>query len=164
VLAGAARIIAVDLRPAALALAREFGATDTLDASDSATVDPGRAIRRLTGGGVDYAFEVIGRPETIAQAWESLAPGGRVVVVGLIPPRIQVSLRGDYFLQEKSILGCILGSSVPRVDVPRLLDLYRQGRLKLDELATRSYALEQINEALADLRSGQPGRGVLRFE
>jgi S-(hydroxymethyl)glutathione dehydrogenase/alcohol dehydrogenase len=162
-LAGAARIIAVDRRPAALELARRFGATDTLDASAPETDDPARAVRKLTGGGVDYAFEVIGLPETIAQAWESLAPGGRAVVVGLTPPRTSVTLRAD-FLSEKALLGCILGSSVPRVDVPRVLDLYRRGRLKLDELATRRYPLAQVNEALAALHGAQGGRGILVFE
>jgi S-(hydroxymethyl)glutathione dehydrogenase/alcohol dehydrogenase len=163
VLAGAARIIAIDRRPSALEIARRLGATDTLDASDPATGDPARAVRKLTGGGVEYAFEVVGLPETIAQAWESLAPGGRAVVVGLTPPRTQVTLRAD-FLSEKALLGCILGSSVPRVDVPRMLALYRRGVLKLDELATRRYPLGQVNEALAALHGPEGGRGVLVFE
>jgi S-(hydroxymethyl)glutathione dehydrogenase/alcohol dehydrogenase len=162
-LAGAARIIAVDRRPAALELARRFGATDTLDASDPATGDPAKALRKLTGGGVDYAFEVVGRPETIAQAWESLAPGGRAVVVGLTQPQDKVSLRAD-FLSEKALLGCIFGSSVPRVDVPRVLELYHRGRLKLDELATRRYTLDQVNEALAALAGPEAGRGVITFD
>jgi S-(hydroxymethyl)glutathione dehydrogenase/alcohol dehydrogenase len=161
-LSGAARIIAVDQRSAALDLARRFGATDTIDVSDPATGDPARAVRKLTGGGVEYAFEVIGLPETIAQAWDSLLPGGRAVVVGLTPPRTPVTVRAD-FLSEKALLGCILGSSVPRVDVPRVLDLYRGGRLKLDELATRRYPLDKVNEALAALRGGESGRGILVF-
>ena len=131
-LVGAARIIAVD-RPAALALAREFGATETLDSSYPAAGDVARAIRKLSGCGADYAFEVVGRPETIATAWESLAPGGTAVVVGLTKQNGQVTLRSD-FLSEKKLLGCIFGSSVPRVDVPRVLELYRLGRLKLEEL------------------------------
>jgi S-(hydroxymethyl)glutathione dehydrogenase / alcohol dehydrogenase len=162
VLAGAARIIVVDLRPAALALAQRFGATDIITAGDPATPDPARAVRKMTGGGVDFAFEVVGLPQTIAQAWDSLAPGGRAVVVGLTKPRDQVTLRAD-FLSEKALLGCILGSSVPRVDVPRALDLYQRGRLKLDELLTRRYTLDQINEAMADLQSGA-GRGIVVFE
>jgi S-(hydroxymethyl)glutathione dehydrogenase/alcohol dehydrogenase len=161
-LAGAARILVVDRRPAALELARRFGATSTLDASDPTLASPSRVVRELTGGGVDYAFEVVGLPETIAQAWEMLAPGGRCVVVGLTPPRTQVTLRAD-FLSEKALLGCILGSAVPRVDVPRVLDLYRRGRLMLDTLVTRRYPLEQVNEALAALAAGEGGRGVLVF-
>lgn len=160
-LVGAARIVAVDRRPAALALAREFGATETLDSSDPATGDVARAIRKLSGG-VDYAFEVVGRPETIATAWESLAPGGTVVVVGLTKQNGQVTLRSD-FLSEKKLLGCIFGSSVPRVDVPRVLELYRMGRLKLDELATRRYRLDEVNTALAALEGGEAGRGVIVF-
>jgi S-(hydroxymethyl)glutathione dehydrogenase/alcohol dehydrogenase len=163
VLAGAARIIAVDLRPAALELARRFGATDTLDASDPALGDPARAVRRMTGGGADYSFEVVGLPETIAQAWESLAPGGRAVVVGLTPQSSRVSLRAD-FLSEKALLGCIFGSSIPRVDVPRALALYRAGRLKLDELVARRYPLAQVNDALAALWAGAPGRGILTYD
>ncbi|HEX8032683.1 MAG TPA: Zn-dependent alcohol dehydrogenase [Ktedonobacterales bacterium] len=163
-LAGAARIIAIDRRPAALELARSFGATETLDASEAGTSGgTAKMLRKLTGGGVDYAFEVVGLPETIAQAWESLAPGGRAVVVGLTPQNAQVTLRAD-FLSEKALLGCIFGSAVPRVDVPRVLDLYARGKLKLDELATRRYPLERVNEALDDLRSGgAAGRGILTF-
>lgn len=161
VLAGAARIIAVDLRPAALAIARQFGATDTVDASDPANSNPAKAVRQMTGG-VDYSFEVVGRPETIAQAWESLAPGGKAVVVGLTPQSSKVELRAD-FLSEKALLGCIFGSSIPRVDVPRALSLYRSGRLKLDELVAQRYPLDGVNDALDALRAGTTGRGVLVY-
>lgn len=162
-LAGAARIIAVDMRPSALELARQFGATDTIDASDPANSNPAKAIRQLSGGGVDYSFEVVGRPETIAQAWESLAPGGKAVVVGLTPQNGKVELRTD-FLSEKSLMGCIFGSSIPRVDVPRALNLYRGGRLKLDELVAQRYPLDAVNDALDALRAGATGRGVLVFD
>lgn len=163
VLAAAARIIAVDRRPAALELARRFGATDSVDASD-AGFDAARTVRTLSGGGVDYAFEVVGLPVTIAQAWNSLAPGGKAVVVGLTRPRDEVTLRAD-FLSEKALLGCYFGSSVPRVDIPRMLELYRRGRLKLDELVTRRYALDQVNEAIDALQSSDgAGRGVLVFD
>ena len=161
VLAGAARIIAVDLRPAALEIARQFGATDTVDASDPANSNPAKAVRQMTGG-VDYSFEVVGRPETIAQAWESLAPGGKAVVVGLTPQSSKVELRAD-FLSEKALLGCIFGSSIPRVDVPRALSLYRSGRLKLDELVAQRYPLDAVNDALDALRAGTTGRGVLVY-
>jgi S-(hydroxymethyl)glutathione dehydrogenase/alcohol dehydrogenase len=162
-LAGAGRIIVVDTRAAALELARQFGATDTVDANDPATGDPARAVRKMTGGGVDYAFEVVGLPATIAQAWDCLGPGGRAVVVGLTQPKDNVTLRAD-FLSEKALLGCYFGSSVPRVDVPRALDLYQRGRLKIDELTTRRYALDEINEALEALRLGTGGRGVIVFD
>jgi len=161
-LVGAARIIAVDMRPAALAMARRFGATDTLDASDPANSNPARALRQMTGGGVDYSFEVVGRPETVAQAWECLAPGGTAVAVGLTPQNATVPLRAD-FLSEKTLKGCIFGSSIPRVDVPRALSLYRSGRLKLDELVSQRYPLDAVNEALDALRAGTTGRGVLVF-
>ncbi|HEY1390550.1 MAG TPA: Zn-dependent alcohol dehydrogenase [Ktedonobacterales bacterium] len=160
VLVGAARIIAVDMRPAALAMARQFGATDTLDASDPANSNLGKVVRQMTGGGADYSFEVVGRPETVAQAWECLAPGGTAVAVGLTPQNATVPLRAD-FLSEKTLKGCIFGSSIPRVDVPRALSLYRSGRLKLDELVAQRYPLDAVNEALDALRTGTTGRGVL---
>lgn len=160
VLAGAARIIAVDMRPAALEVARQFGATDTLDASDPANSNLAKVVRQMTGGGADYSFEVVGRPETIAQAWDSLAPGGRAVVVGLTPQNSTAPIRAD-FLSEKTLMGCIFGSSVPLVDVPRMLSLYRNGRLKLDELVARRYPLDAVNDALDALRAGANGRGVL---
>ena len=163
VLAGAARIIAVDRRPAALATARQFGATDTLDASDPANSNVAKAIRQMSGGGVDYSFEVVGRPETIAQAWESLVPGGRAVVVGLTPQNATAPIRSD-FLSEKTLMGCIFGSSIPQVDAPRMLSLYRAGRLKLDELVAQRYPLDAVNEALDALRTGTSGRGVLVFD
>jgi S-(hydroxymethyl)glutathione dehydrogenase / alcohol dehydrogenase len=162
VLAGAARIIAVDMRPAALDVARRFGATDVVDASDPENSNLAKIIRRMTGGGVDYSFEVVGRPETVAQAWESLAPGGRAVVVGLTPQNATVPLRAD-FLSEKTLMGCIFGSSIPRVDVPRTLSLYRSGKLKLDELVAQRYPLDAVNDALDALRAGTSGRGVLVF-
>jgi S-(hydroxymethyl)glutathione dehydrogenase / alcohol dehydrogenase len=162
VLAGAARIIAVDVRPAALEIARKFGATDTVDASDPSNSNPAKAVRQMSGGGVDYSFEVVGRPETVAQAWESLAPGGTAVVVGLTPQNATVPLRAD-FLSAKTLMGCIFGSSIPRVDVPRVLCLYRSGRLKLDELVAQRYPLDAVNEALDALRAGTTGRGILAF-
>ena len=111
---------------------------------------------------MDYSFEVVGRPETVAQAWESLAPGGKAVAVGLTPQNATVALRAD-FLSEKTLLGCIFGSSIPRVDVPRALSLYRSGRLKLDELVAQRYPLDAVNDALDALRAGTTGRGVLVF-
>jgi S-(hydroxymethyl)glutathione dehydrogenase/alcohol dehydrogenase len=121
-------------------------------------------VHKLTGGGADYAFDAIGMAATVKQSLDLVRAGGKAVVVGL--GRFGEGTPIDAFslvLQEKSLLGCFYGSSRPRIDMPRILDLYRRGRLQLDEMVTRRYALEQINEAYADLQSSQAGRGVIVF-
>lgn len=162
-LAGAARIIAVDIQRPKLDFAREFGATDVVDASAD---EPVGAIRALTGGvGVDYAFEALGNPRTIRQAYDALRKGGTAIVAGMAPEGAEVSLNAlSLAAQEKGIRGSRYGSSRMRVDIPRLLDLYRGGRLKLDELVTRHYRLDEINEAYDALQRGEVGRGVIVFD
>ncbi|GBD15084.1 S-(hydroxymethyl)glutathione dehydrogenase [bacterium HR25] len=159
-LAGAARIIAVDLLDHKLELARQFGATDTVNASRE---EPVTAVRRLSAGGVDYAFEVIGRPETIRQAFDMARRGGMAIVVGLSPSGSHVSLPANIFLMEKTITGSAYGGARPRVDMPRLVELYMAGKLKLDELISRVYPLERINEAFEALRQGEVARSVISF-
>jgi S-(hydroxymethyl)glutathione dehydrogenase/alcohol dehydrogenase len=161
-LAGAARIIAVDIQRRKLDFAREFGATDLVDA---AAGDPVAAIRALTGGvGVDYAFEALGNPRTIRQGYDALRKGGTVVVAGMAPDTAEVSVNAlSLAAQEKVIRGSRYGSARMRVDIPRLLDLYRGGRLKLDELVTRRYRLDEINAAYDALQGGEVGRGVIVF-
>jgi S-(hydroxymethyl)glutathione dehydrogenase/alcohol dehydrogenase len=162
VIAGAERIIAVDTQPKKLEMARVFGATDAVDA---AKLDPVQAIRDLTEGrGADYAFEAIGRKETIEQAYAATRKAGTCVVIGL--GNIKDSIALNVFmlpLLEKRLLGSWYGSANVHVDVPRLYALYREGRLKLDELVTRTYSLEQVNEAFADMTAGVNARGVIVF-
>jgi len=161
-LAGAAQIIAVDLRENKLAYARQFGATHCVNAT---TGDPVEQIRSLTGGrGVDYAFEVVGLPITIRQAYEALAKCGMAVVVGISPNAAEVSIPALSLSWEERILtGTLYGSGNFRLDILKLIDLYNAGKLKLDELVTRSYPLEQINEAYAALERGEVARSVVTF-
>jgi S-(hydroxymethyl)glutathione dehydrogenase / alcohol dehydrogenase len=162
VLAGAHPIVAVDLNDRKLAFAKEFGATHTVNAGST---DPVTAILDLTGmRGVDYAFEVIGRPEVVTQAFMAVRRGGKAVVVGVPPSTAMVSVPGMLLpLAEKSLVGSLYGSANMARDVPRMIDLYRAGRLKLDELITRRYRLAQVNEAFSALEKGEVARGVIMF-
>lgn len=157
VMAGAAKIIAVDVLPQKLEWAQRFGATHIIDSSK---VDAVSAIRDLTGGGVDYSFEAVGNVNVIKQALEALGPGGALTIVGV--PKMGTSF--DFVVhalyQNKAILGCRYGTARPRVDFPMLADLYLSGRLKIDELITQHYKLDDFDAAIADLREGHLARGV----
>jgi S-(hydroxymethyl)glutathione dehydrogenase/alcohol dehydrogenase len=159
-LAGAGRVIAVDRVPAKLELAAQFGATDGVNAAEG---DPVEAVRELTGGGVHYSFEAIGAKPTTEQAFAMLRPGGVATVIGMIPPGTNVELPGVEFMSEKRIQGSLMGSNRFRIDMPRYLDLYQQGRLKLDELVSARLDLDQVNDAFTELRSGQAARSVITF-
>ena len=162
VLAQAERIIAVDITEKKLNFAKRFGATDVVNAAEG---DPVEAIRELTNGlGVDYAFEVIGNPKTIVQAYDMVRPAGSAVIVGMAHHESEFSIPAQRFVSsEKRLIGSFYGSCHPRVDMPKLLSLYEEGTLKLDELITRQYRLEQINEAFADMEAGENARGVILF-
>jgi S-(hydroxymethyl)glutathione dehydrogenase/alcohol dehydrogenase len=161
-LAGAGRIIAVDMVPAKLEMAKKFGATDVVNAKDG---EPPDQIRALTDGlGVDYAFEVIGAPAVITQAFMSLKRGGKAVVVGVPGFGQDVSVPGLMLpLEEKSLVGSLYGSANMRRDMPRLIDLYMHKRLKIDELVSRTIKLEQINDAFAAMEKGEVARSVILF-
>jgi S-(hydroxymethyl)glutathione dehydrogenase/alcohol dehydrogenase len=159
-LAGAERIIAIDVRANKLEMAKTFGATHVIDASKD---DPVRAVRDLTRGGADYAFEVIGLPSAITQAFDMVRRGGEAIVVGMAPFGSQVTVDATAFLAEKVLKGCIYGSTRPRVDMPRIVDLYLAGKLKLDELVSRRYPLTGINDAFDALRAGEVARSVIMF-
>jgi S-(hydroxymethyl)glutathione dehydrogenase/alcohol dehydrogenase len=161
-LAGALRVIAVDRVPSKLELAKQFGATDVVDAGADGA-DPVTAVRDLTGGGVDYSFEAIGLKATVEQAWAMLRNRGTATVIGMVPIGETIELQGVDFLGEKRIQGSTMGSNRFRVDMPRLLDYYRQGRLKLDELVSARVPLDRINEAYAELKTGEPARSVITF-
>lgn len=163
VLVGAAKIIVADIVPRKLEFARQFGATHTVDASKQ---DPVEKVLELTDGtGVEYAFEVIGNPNTIAQAFQMLCMGGTAVVVGIASRDAQVSLPAYMFpYGERRLVGSMYGSSQMRVDMLRLLELYRIGKLKLDELVTKTYTLDGVNEAFADMEAGLNIRGVILYE
>ena len=161
-LAGAGKIIAADLLSNKLAFAREFGATHTLDASSEKVVE---RVRELTGGrGADYAFDAIGGEATTLQIVDAIRPGGTAVIVGMAAMTVRAPITPYLMaLQEKTIKGTMYGSVRPNIDFPRLVDLYLDGRLKIDQLISRTYTLDQINEGFAALRSGQVARGVVVF-
>src|SRR5919109_4551148 len=160
-IAGAERIIAIDTLEAKLAMAKRFGATDVLLATD----DPVKALKKLTGGGPDYAFECVGSGELAASAYRAIRRGGLAVVVGVAKPSDSTSLRTMTLpFEEKTITGSYFGSCVPRVDFPRMLALYLKGELKLEELITRRYPIAEAPQAFADLQAGKNARGVIVFQ
>ena len=159
-LAGAERIIAIDTVPSKLEVARELGATDTLNASNA---DPVKAVRDMTGGGVHYSFEALGTKTTAEQAFGMLRPGGTATIIGMIPLGVKIELHGYDFLRDRKLQGTSMGGNRFRVDMPRLLSLWRQGRLKLDHLISGKLKLDQINEGFAALKSGAPVRQLIDF-
>lgn len=159
-IAGARMIIAVDTVEAKLGTARELGATHSVDASSG---DPVQAIKDLTGGGADYTFEAIGLKIAAEQCFEAIRRGGTATIIGMIPQGQKVELDGPSFLQEKKIQGSSMGSNRFRVDMPKYIDFYKQGRLKLDEMITRTGTLEDVNEAFRAMKAGEVARTVLKF-
>jgi S-(hydroxymethyl)glutathione dehydrogenase / alcohol dehydrogenase len=159
-IAGAARIVALDTMPTKLDLARQFGATDIVEVKAG---DPVKQVRALTGGGVHYSFECLGTKATAEQAFRMLAPGGTATIIGMIPVGTKIELHGPDFLAERKIQGSLMGSNRFRIDMPRLVELYLQGRLKLDHLISGRLKLEQINEGFAALRSGSAVRNLIMF-
>ena len=159
-LAGARQIIAIDMVEHKLSIAKDFGATDTVNAGDTDAVE---AVQQLTGGGVDYAFEAIGLAATSEQAYNMAARGGTAVIVGMVPPTEQIKISPLIWLEEKTLKGSFYGSARFHTDMPRILDLYKQGKLDLDGLVTKRFALEEINEAFETLKSGEVARSVLEI-
>jgi S-(hydroxymethyl)glutathione dehydrogenase/alcohol dehydrogenase len=160
-IAGAARIIAVDTVASKLELARKFGATDVVNAREG---DPVGTIRELTGGGVHYSFEAIGLKETAEQAFRMLARGGVATVIGMIPVGVHVELHGPEFLMERRMQGSNMGSNRFRVDMPRFVEFYLQGRLHLDDLISRRIKLEDVNDGMDALKTGEVARSVIMFD
>jgi S-(hydroxymethyl)glutathione dehydrogenase / alcohol dehydrogenase len=161
VVAGAARVIGVDVSDDKLERARAFGATDTVDATAG---DPAAQVRDLTSGGVDYSFEALGRKETSEQAFAMLAPGGTTTIIGISPFGTKFELPALDFIQEKTMQGSIMGSNRFRIDMPYYLRLYQQGRIKLDELISQRIKLDEINDGYRKLQSGVGARSVIIFD
>lgn len=161
-IAGAERIIAVDVNRRKLELAASFGATDCIDASGQ---DPVAGIRDLTDGhGADYTFEAIGRKESIEQAYAAARKGGTCVVIGIGSRKESVNLNVFFLpVMAKRMVGCWYGGANVHRDALRLLSFYRDGKLKLDELLTRTYPLEDVNQAFSDLREGLNARGLVVY-
>ena len=159
-IAGAARIIAIDMDAGKLALAREFGATDTLDASLG---DVAKRVVEMTGGGVPYSFECIGLKQTAEDCFAMLRPGGTATVIGMLPYGTKIELNGLDLLRERRIQGSVMGSNRFRTDMPRLIQFYQQGRLHLDRMISGHIKLEQINEGFAAMKKGGLARHVIQF-
>jgi len=160
--AGAVTIVAVDIDSFKLDLAKLFGATHVVNAKGEENIV--KTLRKLTGGGADYAFECIGSGEVAAQAYGALRKGGHAVIVGVAPPKDSTSIRtASLTFEEKSLSGSYFGSARPRVDAPRILGLYKAGKIKLDELITRTYTVDEAPQAFADLQAGRNARGVIVF-
>ncbi len=161
VLVDAHPIIAVDVNPAKLDYARSMGASHGIDASKE---DPVEAIKDLTGRGADYTFVAVGEASVINQAWNCLAPGGTCVLIGLPPTGSTVTF-DTWKLQneERMLRGCKYGSARTWEDFPRMVDLYMAGKLKIDELITRRFSLEEANEAFRALAEGEVARGLIVF-
>ena len=160
-IAGAGRVIAVDVVVSKLSLARQFGATDVVDASAGDAV---AQVQELTGGGVHYSFEAIGLKATAEQAFAMLRRGGTATVIGMIPLGQNVEIPGVELLYEKRLQGSNMGSNRFRVDMPRYIDMYLDGRLKLDELVSRRITLDEVNDGFDAMKTGEVARSVIVFD
>lgn len=161
-IAGAGRIIAIDMQGSKLNLAKEFGATDVVNPKDG---DPVQQVMELTNGlGVHHSFEAIGLKATTEQAFRMLGRGGTANVIGMIPVGVHIELHGVDFLAEKRIQGSTMGSNRFPIDMPRFVDFYMSGKLKLDEMISRRIKLEQVNEAFDELKRGELARSVIVFD
>jgi S-(hydroxymethyl)glutathione dehydrogenase / alcohol dehydrogenase len=157
-LAGADPVVAVDLEQERLELARARGATHVVDA---AADDPAAAIQELTDGGVQYAFEVVGRAASIRLAWQTLRPGGTVIVVGLAPAGVEAAVPAVDFLSEKSLRGSFYGSGKPAEEIAELAALVADGRLDLAATISHTTSLVGIEEAFERMRRGRGARTVV---
>jgi S-(hydroxymethyl)glutathione dehydrogenase / alcohol dehydrogenase len=160
-IAGASKIIAVDLLDNKLDYASSFGATHLVNGSNGDAVEQ---VRDLTGGGVDYAFEVIGNYRTVEQAIKMIRQAGTTVIVGMAPQNQTAGFDPLLFVQKEArLLGCWYGSSRPRLDFHRFIEMTLAGKLKVQEMITRRYPLDQINEAYDSLGRGEVARSVVTF-
>lgn len=163
VLAGATTIVAVDRLDAKLEMARLFGATHVVNATNEENLV--KALKKLTGGGADYCFECVGIGSVAADAYAALRKGGTAVVVGIAPLKDATTVRtASLAFEEKTLTGSYFGSARPREDFPRLMNLYRAGRLRLDELITHRYPIDEAPQAFADLAEGRNARGMIVFD
>jgi S-(hydroxymethyl)glutathione dehydrogenase/alcohol dehydrogenase len=160
-LAGATRIIAIDIDPAKLEMAKIFGATDGMDAKDPDMV---AKVIEMTKGGVHYAFECIGLKPTTEASFAMLRPRGLSTIVGMIPLGTKIDLHGFDFLRARRLQRTLMGSNHFRLDIPRLVEFHMQGRMKLDQLVSNRLKLDQINDGFAALQRGGIARNVIVFD
>jgi S-(hydroxymethyl)glutathione dehydrogenase/alcohol dehydrogenase len=159
---GARQIIGVDVFDGKLEMARRVGATHAVNSGQD---DPVKAVRALTGGaGVDHAFEAVGNARLVRQAIESLAIRGTATIVGVLPPDAMIEFPWMAIRPECRVQTSRMGSNRFRIDIPRYLDFYRQGRLLLDEMVSRRGKLGDVNEAFRAMKAGEVARSVLTFD
>ncbi len=159
-LAGAARIIAVDVRDNKLEAARSFGATHTIRARNEDAL--AKVLILTDGRGADYAFVAVGSSQAITQGSQMTRKGGVTVIVGMPANRDALfTLNADHLTEGRTVVGSLVGSTRISVDIPRLIDLHQGGRLKLAELITKRYPLSQINEAIESMERGEALRNVI---
>jgi S-(hydroxymethyl)glutathione dehydrogenase/alcohol dehydrogenase len=159
-IAGAGRIIAVDVKGSKLNLAKHFGATDVVDASQC---DPVEAVREMTSGGVEYSFEALGLKQTSEQAFRMLRRSGVATIIGMVPEGQMIEIHAADLLSDKRLQGSNMGSNHFRVDMPRFVEFYLRGDLKLDDMISQRIKLTQINEAFAEMKRGEVARSVIVF-
>jgi S-(hydroxymethyl)glutathione dehydrogenase / alcohol dehydrogenase len=160
-IAGANRIIAVDMNEAKLELAQQLGATHVVNAS---IADPVLAVKELTGGGVHHAFEAVGLKVTAEQSFQMLRNGGQATVIGMIPLGVKIELSGVDLLYEKTMTGSNMGSNQFRTDMPRYIDMYLDGRLQLDEMVSERISLDEVNDGFEEMKTGTVARSVIVFD
>ena len=160
-IAGAGRIIAIDTNPAKLQLAAKLGATDLVDPNNGDVV---QQVKDLTGGGVQHAFEMLGLKVTAEQAFAMLAPGGTATIVGMVPFGQKIELHGFDLLRERRLQGSNMGSNHFRVDMPRLIEFYLNGKLHLDDWISAKLKLSEINEGFANMKAGKTVRSIVVFD
>jgi S-(hydroxymethyl)glutathione dehydrogenase/alcohol dehydrogenase len=159
-IAGASPIIAIDANPAKLARARQLGATETIDASSS---DATAAVREITGAGADHAFEVVGRPALVRQAFDMVAPGRTAYVLGIQSDDAELTLPVTGFRRGKKVVGVFMGDTDPRADIPRYAELWRSGALDLGGLVSHTLPLDDVNRGFAMMAAGESARTVIKF-
>lgn len=159
-IAGANRIIAVDMVASKLDLAKELGATHVVDASSANAVE---AVIELSGGGVHHSFEAVGAKVTAEQSFQMIRNGGQATVIGMIPVGTTVEIDGTSLIYEKKLTGSNMGSNQFRTDMPRFVEMYLDGRLRLDEMVSKTIELEDINAGFEDMKAGNVARSVIRF-
>tara|TARA_A100000171_G_C2119396_1_gene139848 strand:- start:1067 stop:1669 length:603 start_codon:yes stop_codon:yes gene_type:complete len=163
-ISGAGRIVAVDINPKKLELAKQFGATDVIlaDRTDSDLSQVAIKVKQLFGGrGADYAFECTAIPALGAAPLAMIRNAGTAVQVSGIEEKITVDMR--LFEWDKLYINPLYGKCRPGIDFPKLMQLYRKGDLKLDEMITREYQLENLQQALDDMLQGKNAKGVIVF-
>ncbi|MDH4145688.1 MAG: Zn-dependent alcohol dehydrogenase [Acidimicrobiia bacterium] len=161
-IAGAGSVIVVDVSDAKLETARQLGGTHVVNASQvDSVVD---AVKDLSGGGVDYSFEAIGMKQTAEQAFNMLDIGGTATVIGMVPSKQMVEIRGIDLLAEKKLQGSMMGSNQFRVDMPNMVRMYLDGRLMLDEMVSRRIGLDEVNEGYELMKRGEVARTVITFD